>query len=137
MQSDAGSDLKTKFDAAFAFPAGAYCLKSERGRSTRIDLEIWYDMLAGPLHSITETGGCTYVYARDAAYFSGIQEPLALRARLRDWHTNLLEAIDGFVPESSDEIADLNSMRQSAADVWAVVEKAWKIEQQRWNAEAD
>ncbi len=136
MQSDAGSDLKVRFDTAFADPAGVRRLKSKRGRSLRIDLETWYSQLAGPLDSIIKTGGCSYVYDRDDVYFSGIEEPLKLRDRLRDWHTSLLDEINDFVPESSDEIADLNSLRRSAADVWTVVEEAWEIERQRWTVEA-
>jgi len=93
-------------------------------------------MLAGPLHSITETGGCAYVYARDDAYFSGVDDPVALRERLRDWHARLVEEIGDFVPTSPDEAIDLGSMRQSAADIWAVVEAAWAIEHDRWMADA-
>lgn len=126
-----GSDLEHRFEAAFYSPAG-HRWKSERGRWAWLDLEVWQDALAGPLYSIKETGGCGYVYRRDDEHFSGVDEPVALRERLRRWYDKVVEGIDRFVPTSPAEAADLVSMRQFAADIWAFAEAACDIEQGRW-----
>ena len=128
-----GSDLKRRFEAAFHPPAG-HRWESDRGRSAWLDLEIWQDALAGPLHSIKETGGCAYVYLRDDEHFTGVDEPVALREKLRHWHDKVVEGIDRFVPTSPAEAADLVSMRQFAADIWAFAEAAFDIEQDRWTS---
>jgi hypothetical protein len=131
MRTDMGSDLKRRFEAAFHPPA-EHRWKSERGRWAWLDLEVWQSALAGPLYSITETGGCAYVYRRDDTYFSGVDGPVALRERLRHWYDQMVEGIDGFVPTSPAEAADLVSMRQFAASIWTVTEAACDIEWDRW-----
>jgi hypothetical protein len=136
MGTDMGPDLKRRFEAAFYLPA-RHRWESARGRADWQDLEAWQDALAGPLYAITETGGCAYAYLRDDAYFRGVDGPVALRDRLRHWHDELVEGIGRFVPTSPAEAADLVTMRQFAADIWAVTEAACEIEQDRWAATRD
>lgn len=132
MESDARSTFKQRFTTAFAWPAGDRQLKSKRGRAVWINLQTWQDSLAGPLHSISETGGCAYVYNREDEYFRGVDRPAALHDRLRDWHTELTSEIDRFVPQSSDESADIDTMLKYVADMWSVIETGCEIERNRW-----
>lgn len=133
MTTDAKSDLRRRFEAAF-YPSFRHQWESERARWDWVDLEPSIDALAGPLYSIVETGGCAYVYPRDDGYFTGVDEPDTLRERLRHWHEKLVEAIDRFVPTSPAEAADLASMRHFVAEIWAFTEEACDIEHARWAA---
>ena len=131
MKTDMGPDLKRRFEAAF-HPSARHRWKSARGRSDWLDSEVLRDALAGPLYSIKETGGCAYVYLRNDAYFSGVDDPAALREQLRRWHNELVEGIGRFVSASPAEAADLASMRQFASDIWTFAEAACDIEHDRW-----
>ena len=133
MTTDAKSDLKRRYEAAF-YPSFRHQWESERARWDWVDLEPSIDALAGPLYSIVETGGCAYVYPRDDERFTGVDGPDTLREWLRHRHDRLMEAIDRFVPTSPAEAADLASMRHFAADMWAFTEEACDIEHARWAA---
>ena len=134
MGSDIHSILRARFDAAFVFPIAAHPWKTKRGRSFWIELEWWQDALAGPLSSIVERGECAYVYKRDDEFFAGVDDPTTLRARLRQWHENLIAGLDRFDPGLSAEMIDLESMRQFASTMWDVAEQAIDIERVRWEA---
>ncbi|WP_156420534.1 MULTISPECIES: hypothetical protein [unclassified Sphingopyxis] len=123
--------LERQFRQAFYVPAH-HNWKSKRGHSHWIDLEVLRDGLAGPLYGILETGGCSYVYGREDVYFCGVDTPAALRARLQQWHIEIVAAIDRFVPAAPSELADLVSMRKFASDIWTAVEAACEIERRRW-----
>ena len=126
------SQLRAAFDAAFVFPFASYVWQSERARSCWIDLEGWQDNLAGPVSHIVEHGDCAYVYRRNDSYFTGVDDPVALHARLRGWHGKMVAGLERFVPASAAEASDLTSMRQFADGMWAVTEKAIEIERARW-----
>lgn len=135
MNEGTESELKRRYEEAFYFPA-RHCWESVRGRSIWIDLEVLQERLAGPIFSVKETGGCAYVYLRNDAYFSGVGCPVALRERLRQWHSELVDDIERFVPTSPSEAADLASMRRFASEIWTVVDEACDIEHIRWETVA-
>jgi len=89
MNSGEPSELRSAFDTAFLHRR----LSTKRGRWHWIDLEVLRDSLAGPLWSIVNHGGCAYVYARDDDYFAGVSDPVTLRARLRQWHDELVTGV--------------------------------------------
>ncbi|WP_297509463.1 hypothetical protein [uncultured Caulobacter sp.] len=126
------SHLRAAFDAAFVFPFAAYVWQSERARSCWIDLEGWQDNLAGPVSHIVEHGDCAYVYRRNDAYFTGVDDPAALHARLQSWHGEMVAGLKRFVPTSEAEANDLAAMRQFADEIWAVTEQAIEVERTRW-----
>jgi hypothetical protein len=134
MNSDNLSDLSHAFDAAFIYPIAAYRWNTKRARSHWIDLEHWRDALAGPIWAIVKKGECAYVYTRDDEYFAGVNEPAALRARLRQWHDKLIAGLERFQAASPAEVADLASMQQLVCAMWAVAERACDFEQARWEA---
>lgn len=124
--------LRAAFDAAFVFPFASYVWQSERARSCWIDLEGWQDNLAGPVSHIVEHGDCAYVYRRNDAYFTGVDDPAALHARLQGWHGEMVAGLKRFVPASEAEARDLTSMRQFADEMWAATEQAIEVERARW-----
>jgi hypothetical protein len=128
------SHLRAPFDAAFVFPFASYAWKSERARSCWIDLSAWGDNLAGPVSRIVEHGDCAYVYRRNDAYFTGVDDPAALHARLKGWHGEMVAGLRRFVPASEAEASDLTSMRQFADEMWAVTEQAIEVERARWES---
>ncbi|WP_145998388.1 hypothetical protein [Caulobacter flavus] len=136
MSSKSHSDLRPAFDAAFIFPFARYAWKSERARSCWIDLEGWQDNLAGPVSHIIEHGGCAYVYGRNDAYFTGVDDPSTLRTRLQGWHDEMVIGLKRFAPASEAEANDLVSMRQFADEMWAVAEQALQLEEARWDRSA-
>jgi hypothetical protein len=125
-------DLGPNFSKAFIYPFSGHRWRSRRGRAHWQDLEGWQDRLAGPVSSVVKCGGCAYVYFRDDEYFEGVDEPAALRKRLRGWHNKIVEGLDRFVPASTAEAADAASMRLFASEMWAVVEQAIGVESARW-----
>lgn len=126
------SHLRAAFDAAFVFPFARYAWKSERARSFWIDLEGWQDNLAGPVSHIIEHGGCAFVYDRNDDYFTGVDDPATLRARLQGWHGEMMTGLKQFVPTSEAEANDLACMRQFAEEMWAIAEQALQVERARW-----
>lgn len=98
-----------------------------RAKRHSLELLIFEDMIAGPIYSIKEDGGCAYVYA-DQARFPGVDSPVALREWFRGHHIDLLDGIGGFSPTTDDEVADLAKMRERASDIWALIELACRIE---------
>lgn len=134
MNSDNFSDLGHEFDAAFIYPIASHRWSTKRGRSHWLDLEGWRSSLAGPIWSIVKKGGCAYVYDRDDEFFAGVNEPAALRARLRQWHDKLVVGLERFQATSPAEETDVASMQQFARAMWAVAERACDIEQSRWEA---
>lgn len=128
------SDLRASFDAAFIFPFASYAWNSKRARSCWYDLEGWQDNLLGPVSHIVEDGDCAYVYARDDAYFAGVDDPGTLHARLQRWHNELIAGLKRFVPTSQAEASDLTFMRQFADEMWVVTEQAIEIERVRWQS---
>jgi len=132
MKAHGRSALRADFEAAFVFPFNGHAWQSERGRERWADLEVVQDSLAGPLHSIVESGGCAYVYAREDEFFSGVDGPAALHARLGKWHGELMARLDEFAPTSAAEAADLEAMRQFATAMWMVTERAIEVERTRW-----
>ena len=133
MSSKHPSLLRATFDAAFVLPFASYPWKSERARSCWIDLEGWQDNLAGPVSHIIEHGDCAYVYSRNDAYFTGVDDPGALHARLRGWHGEMVAGLKRFMPVSEAEANDLTAMRQFADEMWAVTEQAIEVERARWD----
>jgi hypothetical protein len=133
MEKDDSSALENQFNAAFYLPA-KFNWKSKRALFHWIDREHLQDYLAGPIYKIVNYGGCDYVYGREDDYFRDIDNPAALRNRLRQWHSQMVGIIDSFTPTSSAEAADLVSMRQFASDIGNVVEAACDIEQRRWES---
>ena len=123
--------LESQFNEAFYVPA-KFNWQSRRALFHWIETEHLQDQLAGPLYSIVHSGGCNYVYARDD--FPDVDNPAALRHLLLQWHSQMIEIIDNFVPTSSAESADLASMRQFASGMGKVVETACDIERRRWES---
>src|SRR5580704_15933667 len=62
-------------ETLFIAPFASHRWASARGRSHWVALEGWQDSMAGPLSSITSSGGCDYVYTRDDGYFAGVSDP--------------------------------------------------------------
>lgn len=132
MRSSNSYDLHTAYEAAFHYSFSNRSWRSKPARRCWLDLEGWQDALAGPVSSIVKRGNCAYVYERDDVYFSGVTDPDALLARLRQWHGRLTEGLDRFVPETTAEEADLAMMRGLAREMWSVAERAMEIERDRW-----
>ncbi len=128
MNCDKSSDLRSSFHAAFIYPFSAHRWNTKRGRRHWVDLEGWQDALMGPVSAVVERGGCAYVYTRDDEYFSGVHDPVALRARLRQWHAKLAAGLERFRATSRDEAADLASMQQFVHAIWDVAVQACDIE---------
>lgn len=131
MDKGDSSTLESQFNAAFYVPA-KFNWQSRRALFHWIETEHLQDNLAGPLYSIAHSGGCNYVYTRDD--FPEVDNPTALQHLLLQWHSQMIEIIDNFVPMSSAESADLASMHQFASGMGNVVETACDIEKRRWES---
>ncbi|MEN3746364.1 hypothetical protein TPR58_04230 [Sphingomonas sp. HF-S3] len=127
-------DLRQCYDVIFS--GLHHQLVTPRGKRHSLELLIVEDMIAGPIYSIKEYGGCACVYA-DQARFHGVDSPVALRERFHLHHRDLLDAIAEFSPSTKEEVSDLAQMRERASDIWALVELACDVEIVRWNAAAD
>lgn len=128
------TELREAFERLFIAPFASHRWASGRGRSHWVDLEGWQDSIAGPLSSITSTGGCDYVYSREDDYFAGVSNPSRLRSRLLEWHAGLAAGIEQFVPVAPNEHDDLAFMRAVVAEMRELVERACVVEQARWES---
>ena len=133
MDKDDSSVLENQFNTAFYVPA-KFNWKSRRALFHWIDTEHLQTYLAGPIYAIVEDGGCDYVYGREDDYFRDVDNPVALRNRLRQWHDQMVGIVDSFALTSSAETADLVSMRRFVSEIGTVVEAACDIEQRRWES---
>lgn len=129
------TDLKEAFEAVFIAPIAHSRFKSPRGRTHWLEGEGWEDSIAGPLRSIAESGGCEYVYAREDQYFTGVHDPASLRSKLLEWHAKLVSIVERFTPVSASEHEDLRFMKSLLADIRAVIERAIKVEGQRFRCD--
>ena len=128
--------LESQFNEAFYVPA-KYDWQSRRAMIHWIETAHLEVALAGPVYSIVTSGGCNYVYSREDYYFRGVDNPVALRNRLLQSHSQMVEIVDNFMPTSSRESADLVSMRQFVSGIGNVIEAACDIEQKRWDDQND
>jgi|SRR6516162_437606 hypothetical protein len=135
MATDNLNELRQVLEETLSAPFASHPWRSARGRSHWVELEGWQDSLAGPLSTIAQTGGCEYVYLRDDWYFAGVNDPPALRQRMREWYAGLLAGIEQFSPASAEEAEDLAYMRSLAARIAWLIERANDLEQSRWFAE--
>lgn len=127
--------LESQFNEAFYVPA-KFNWQSGRAMLHWIETAHLELDLAGPVYHIVNFGGCNYVYSHEHHYFRGIDNPAALRNRLLQSHSQMVEIIDNFVPTSSAESTDLVSMRQFVSNIGNIVEAACDIEQRRWEDQA-
>ncbi len=134
MENQPIHELQDALRAAFIAPFASHKWQSRRSRSHWVELEGWQDAIAGPLFSITETGGCEYVYSRDDEYFVGVVGPATLRRRLLEWHSKLASGVEEFIPETTAEADDLSYMRAIAEEICDLVERSCRIEEARCQA---
>ena len=132
--TEALPELRKAFETLFVAPFASHHWASQQGRSHWVDLEGLQDSMAGPLSSITDTGGCDYIYSREDDYFAGISEPSRLRARLLEWHAGLAAGVEQFVPVAPNEVDDLAFMRAVVAEMRELVERACMVEQAHWES---
>jgi hypothetical protein len=127
-------DLRKAFDDLFVAPYTSHTWASSRGRSHWVELEGWQDSLAGPLSSIAESGGCEFVYTRDDCYYASVSDPPSLLSRLQEWQSGLATGVERFAPATPEEAADLVYMRSVVSRMEDFVERAYSVEQSRWQA---
>ena len=132
--AEAQPGLRKAFEVLFTSPYAIHQWASVRGRSHWVELEGWQDSLAGPLSTIAKVGGCEYVYPRDDWYFAEVSDPLSLRVRLLEWHTELAARVERFAPTTPGEATDLGFMRSVVGRMRELVEWACFVEQARWRA---
>lgn len=123
--------MQTIFDEAFIAPFASHLWQSSRARNHWTDLEGWQDLMAGPISTVARSGDCGYVYLREDAYFAGVKDADTLLDRLMKWHIGLVTGINCFVPESMDEIADIEYMYKTANMMLQLVQQTCKIERVR------
>lgn len=87
--------------------------------------------MAGPISAVAKSGDCRYVYLREDAYFAGVKDAYTLLDRLMKWHIGLVTGIKRFVPESMDEIEDIEYMYRTANTMLQLVQQTCEIERVR------
>jgi len=123
--------MQTTFDEAFVAPYASHLWRSGRARNHWTDLEGWQDSMAGPISTVAESGDCRYVYLREDSYFAGVKDADKLLDRLMKWHIGLVAGINRFVPQSSDEIEDIEYMHKTANTMLQLVLQTYEIERVR------
>lgn len=124
-------DLQLALDEAFIEPFASHQWKSPRGRSCWVELEGWQDSIAGPISAVANTGECSYVYEREDAYFSGVNEPDSLYQRLLEWHRGLRAGVERFIPTTPSENDDLTFMHTVADKILVLIERVCETERAR------
>jgi uncharacterized protein (DUF433 family) len=100
-------EFREAFEAEIIKSYGSYRWQSGRAKLAWIDLSPLEDKIALPLYSIATRGGHTmHVYGRNDAYFAGVPDPDSLKRRLLEWHAELADRVERFVPEFDGESAD-------------------------------
>lgn len=128
------TDLRQAFQITFIEAYTSHRWEVSRSRSYWVELEPWQDSIAGPLHSIIESGGCEYVYCRGDSYLAKVDDPESLRQRLLEWHANLAAGVEKFTPASPAEERDLSFMQKLVDDMRVLIDLAMKVEARRWQA---
>ncbi len=130
------ASISEALDAAFIAPFASHPWRSTRGRAHWVDLEGWQDSMAGPLTSITKSGGCEYIYHRTDGYFVNVVDPDSLLRYLLRCHAGLVAGITTFSPSNPDEAEDKQYMETQAHKMRVLVERGCEIEHARWAADS-
>ncbi|PQO45448.1 hypothetical protein [Blastopirellula marina] len=121
-----------EFENAFVMPYVSHAWASRTGRSHWVELEFLQDCIAGPLQAIAKTGGCPFVYDRIDWYYSEVTEPASLKLQLLQWHSQLINGVRQFKPNSLNEQIDLQFMMECCETIGMLIDRGCSIEQLRF-----